>query len=172
MPPHTSAISIRLALDSEVGTFFAAYSACGLARLDFPLASGPPCQTTATPVLPEVRAWHALTTRAVHAALSGAPLPPLPPLDLSAGTAFQQCVWRELQSIAPGQTRSYGQIAAGLGRPGACRAVGSACAANPLPLLIPCHRVLAAGGRIGGFSGGLAMKRHLLQAESLGKTPT
>ncbi|KAB2640119.1 MAG: methylated-DNA--[protein]-cysteine S-methyltransferase [Verrucomicrobia bacterium] len=89
-------------------------------------------------------------------------------MDLRAGTRFQHSVWRELQTLAAGQTRSYGQIAAARGRPKACRAVGSACAANPLPLLVPCHRVLASGGRLGGFSGGLDWKRHLLQAESMG----
>ena len=106
-----------------------------------------------------------MKTRAVLAVLSGKPPALLPPLDLTKGTAFQQDVWRELQSIVTGQTRSYGQIAAALGRPKACRAVGSACAANPLPLLVPCHRVLAAGGRLGGFSGGLHWKRLLLQVE-------
>jgi len=170
MQPHASAFPARLALASEVGVFLAAYSARGLAVLDFPSASAMPCQTSSAPVPPEVPAWHALTTRAVHAILTGKSPLPLPPLDLSAGTPFQQSVWRELLTIPTGQTRSYGQIATALGRPKACRAVGSACAANPLPLLIPCHRVLAAGGRLGGFSGGLEWKRRLLHAENLGKS--
>jgi len=160
-----SAPPIRLPIATGAGTFIATYSASGLAELDFPAAPGTVGQTSAGPVPPEVFAWHDLTTRAVLAVLSGKPPALLPPLDLTQGTAFQQDVWRELQSIVAGQTRSYGQIAAALGRPKACRAVGSACAANPLPLLVPCHRVLAAGGRLGGFSGGLHWKRHLLQVE-------
>ncbi|MEI7955064.1 MAG: methylated-DNA--[protein]-cysteine S-methyltransferase [Verrucomicrobiota bacterium] len=167
MQSRQSAISIRLPIATGAGTFIATYSACGLADLDFPAAPGTACQTSAGPVQPEVCAWHDLTIRAVLAVLSGKPPALLPPLDLSRGTAFQQGVWRELQSIATGQTRSYGQIAAALGRPKACRAVGSACGANPLPLLVPCHRVLAAGGGLGGFSGGLHWKRHLLQVEGI-----
>ncbi|KAB2641284.1 MAG: methylated-DNA--[protein]-cysteine S-methyltransferase [Verrucomicrobia bacterium] len=159
---------MRLAIGTKAGTFSAAYSSSGLAELSFPSALDTPCQAAAVPVSPEVAAWHALTARAVHATLSGQSPVLLPPLDLSAGSPFQQCVWRELQTLATGQTRSYGQIAAALGRPKACRAVGSACAANPLPLLIPCHRVLAAGGRLGGFSGGMDWKRRLLQAEGMG----
>ena len=180
MQSQQSAISIRLPIATGAGTFIATYSACGLADLDFPAAPGTACLTSAYltsaclttacltsagPVPPEVLAWHERTTRAVLAVLSGKPPALLPPLDLTKGTAFQQDVWRELQSIVTGQTRSYGQIAAALGRPKACRAVGSACAANPLPLLVPCHRVLAAGGRLGGFSGGLHWKRLLLQVE-------
>lgn len=162
---------IRLALASHAGTFIAAYSACGLAELDFPAAPGAAHPITTGPVAQECLDWHALTTRAVQAALNGRRAARLPPLDLTRGTAFQQRVWRELQTLPPGQTRSYGQIAAALGRPKACRAVGSACGANPLPLLIPCHRVLAAGGRLGGFSGGLEWKRLLLQAEGHGEIP-
>ena len=67
-----------------------------------------------------------------------------------------------------GQTFSYGEVAKAIGRPKAVRAVGGACGANPIPVLIPCHRVLAAGGKIGGFSGGLDWKRTLLARENIG----
>ncbi len=120
---------------------------------------------------PQLDEWHSLTIRAVHTALAGQTPTHLPPLDLTRGTPFQQCVWRELQNIAAGQTRSYGEVAAALGRPKATRAVGSACGANPLPLLVPCHRVLAAGGRLGGFSGGLPWKLRLLHAEGSAPPP-
>jgi methylated-DNA-[protein]-cysteine S-methyltransferase len=82
-----------------------------------------------------------------------------------AGSAFQKGVWNALLAIPYGQTRSYGEIAAALG--GVARAVGGACGANPIPIIIPCHRVLAGGGRIGGFSasGGVRDKRWLLDFE-------
>jgi len=85
-------------------------------------------------------------------------------LDLAQGTAFQREVWRALLDIPCGQTRTYGQIAEQIGRPRAARAVGQAVGANPLPLVIPCHRVVATSG-LGGFGGGLAMKQKLLQLE-------
>jgi len=72
-----------------------------------------------------------------------------------------------MQRIPAGHTRSYGELAADIGKPKAVRAVGGACGANPIPLLVPCHRVLAAGGKIGGFSGGLDWKRKLLAREEV-----
>lgn len=89
------------------------------------------------------------------------------PLDLSSGTEFQRSVWRRLQKIKFGQKTSYAELAENVGRPGAARAVGNAVGANPLPIIIPCHRVLAAQGRLGGFSGGLPRKRKLLKIEGI-----
>lgn len=83
-----------------------------------------------------------------------------------AGTDFQKRVWRQIAQIPFGRTRSYRAIARRLGMPRAARAVGNACGANPLPLLVPCHRVVAEGGKIGGFSGGLAWKKWLLNFEA------
>lgn len=82
------------------------------------------------------------------------------------GTDFQQRVWRALIEIPYGETRTYKEIAAAVGSPGAARAVGQACAVNPLPLLAPCHRVTATGG-IGGFGGGERLKRYLLRLEGV-----
>lgn len=82
-----------------------------------------------------------------------------------AGTAFQRQVWQALQEIPRGATLSYGELARRLGRPQAARGVGQAVGANPLPVIIPCHRVLAAGGKLGGYGGGLDRKRWLLQHE-------
>lgn len=84
-----------------------------------------------------------------------------------AGTPFQQAVWRQISSIPFGQTRSYADLAAALGS--APRAVGAACARNPLPIIIPCHRVLAKDGRLTGYSGGqgIQTKRQLLDLEAL-----
>ncbi|MBM3860310.1 MAG: methylated-DNA--[protein]-cysteine S-methyltransferase [Verrucomicrobia bacterium] len=87
------------------------------------------------------------------------------PLDLRAGTAFQQKVWRVLQRIPHGQTRSYAWVARQMGCPRAARAVGAACGANPAPILVPCHRVVRSDGSLGGFSAGLARKRALLRLE-------
>jgi len=92
------------------------------------------------------------------------------PLDLR-GTPFQLDVWRELLGIPYGETRSYGQVARAIGQPLACRAVGAANGANPLPLVVPCHRVVASHG-LGGYGGGLALKRRLLALErSTGAAP-
>lgn len=84
------------------------------------------------------------------------------------GTPFQLAVWRAMAKIRFGHAQSYGQIAKAIGCPKAVRAVGSACGANPLPLLIPCHRVVASSG-LGGFSGGIEIKRRLLKIEGLGR---
>lgn len=81
------------------------------------------------------------------------------------GTAFQQAAWSALCDIPYGQTRTYAQQAAAIGNPKACRAVGMANHCNPLPLFIPCHRVIGAGGKLTGYAGGLAIKRFLLELE-------
>jgi AraC family transcriptional regulator of adaptative response/methylated-DNA-[protein]-cysteine methyltransferase len=86
------------------------------------------------------------------------------PLDLH-GTAFQQRVWEALRRIPPGQTRSYGELAAALGKPKAARAVGRASGANNIAVLIPCHRVIAADGTLGGYAYGMAIKAELLRRE-------
>ena len=88
-------------------------------------------------------------------------------LDLSAGTPFQQKVWRALQTIPRGETRSYAWVAKAIGKPKAARAVGAACGANPVPIIVPCHRVVASDGSLGGFSGGLALKKRLLKLEGV-----
>lgn len=90
------------------------------------------------------------------------------PMDLGGATNFQRAVWRALRRIPHGQTRTYAEIARAVGRPKACRAVGGACGDNPLPLLIPCHRVVGSNGKPGGFSGGRGWKRFLLELEGVG----
>ncbi len=82
------------------------------------------------------------------------------------GTPFQQKVWRALRQIPYGQTASYKQIAQAIGRPTACRAVGGANNKNPLPIFIPCHRVIGAGGALIGYAGGLGLKQGLLTLET------
>lgn len=87
------------------------------------------------------------------------------PLDVK-GTAFQEAVWRELQRIPKGETRTYAQLAAAVGKPKAVRAAGSANGANNVAVLIPCHRVIRTGGGLGGYAYGLAIKRKLLEKEA------
>jgi AraC family transcriptional regulator of adaptative response/methylated-DNA-[protein]-cysteine methyltransferase len=96
-----------------------------------------------------------------------APFPALGQAILAVGTPFQQKIWRALLNIPAGKTETYGSLAVKAGAPNAARAVGNALGANPVPFFIPCHRVLAAHGKLGGFSGGLALKRQLLAAEGL-----
>lgn len=84
---------------------------------------------------------------------------------LLTGTAFQVRVWRLLALIPYGETRTYGEIARDLGRPTASRAVGAANGRNPLPIILPCHRVVGANGSLTGFGGGLRTKEHLLRHE-------
>ena len=86
------------------------------------------------------------------------------PLDMQ-GTPFQIEVWNELLNIPYGETRSYGEIAAAVGRPRAARAVGAALGANPLPIIVPCHRVIGKNGSLVGFGGGLRLKEQLLLLE-------
>lgn len=82
-----------------------------------------------------------------------------------SGTEFQRLVWEELLKIPYGETRSYGEIVSLIGRPGAARAVGAACHANPICILIPCHRIVGASGALTGFGGGLWAKKRLLTLE-------
>ena len=109
---------------------------------------------------PELDAW--ITALETHLA-GGAPRPELP-LDLR-GTAFQMKVWRFLLSVREGDVISYGELAAGIERPRAARAVAAACAANRIAVLVPCHRVLRGDGNLGGYRWGLDRKRALLDGE-------
>jgi AraC family transcriptional regulator of adaptative response/methylated-DNA-[protein]-cysteine methyltransferase len=87
------------------------------------------------------------------------------PLDVQ-GTAFQEAVWQALRDIPPGETRSYAEIAAAVGKPNAVRAAGSANGANNVAVLIPCHRVIRSDGSLGGYAYGLEIKQMLLERES------
>jgi AraC family transcriptional regulator of adaptative response/methylated-DNA-[protein]-cysteine methyltransferase len=104
------------------------------------------------------------TAVAVVAAASGAALPHELPLDLR-GTAFQQRVWKELTRIPRGETVTYAELARRIGAPGATRAVGTACGANPVAVLVPCHRVLRGDGALGGYRWGVERKATLLASE-------
>lgn len=159
-----SAELVLLSVATGDGMFVAAYSAAGLAALAFPSGRKPRVANNAPA---RVQRWHRRTVAALNAALAGRTPRGLPPLDLSAGTEFQRRVWDAMRQIACGKTRSYGELARTIGNPGAARAVGGACGANPIPVLVPCHRVLAARHKLGGFSGGLNWKRRLLEREGV-----
>lgn len=104
----------------------------------------------------EGRIWKVRESSAFH-------IPPsiFPP----AGTPFQRKVWKELLRIPSGTTISYAELARRIGKPTAMRAVAQACARNPLPVVIPCHRVIRSDGSLGGYSGGRRRKRQLLTLE-------
>ena len=87
------------------------------------------------------------------------------------GTPFQIQVWRALQQIPYGETRTYGQQARLIGKPDAVRAVGAANGSNPIPIVVPCHRVIGSNGKLTGFGGGLPLKRWLLDLESNPRLP-
>lgn len=84
-----------------------------------------------------------------------------------SGTAFDRAVWNALSAIPWGEKLSYGEVASSIGKSGAARAVGGACGRNPIPIIVPCHRVLQSGGFIGGYSGGAGVKEKLLALEGI-----
>ena len=160
-------------IPTEAGEFLAHFSERGLAGLDFPdrrhrHRPEKPADAVDSPDLPR---WERLTANALRSALAGRPAGTLPPFDWRGATEFQQSIWRALLRIPIGHTRSYSEVAAAAGHPRAVRAAGSACGANPIPVLVPCHRVVASGGRLGGFSGGLDWKRRLLGREGVQMMP-
>jgi AraC family transcriptional regulator, regulatory protein of adaptative response / methylated-DNA-[protein]-cysteine methyltransferase len=157
-----------LPIATSDGEFIAHYSREGLCGLDFPSGGKrPKPRAAAVPLPSDIRRWHALATKALARALQGQEPEALPPLDWTSGTGFQRGVWRVLRKIKPGQTRSYAAVARDIRNPKAVRAVGGACGANPIPVLVPCHRILATNHRLGGFSGGLDWKRTLLAREGV-----
>lgn len=158
---------IELPIETRDGRFIARYSEKGLAELNFPNAKAfvASKRSEGGPISAQICGWHRLTETALKSILAGREPKKFPPLDQSAGTEFQRSVWRQMQKISLGKTKSYGEIAEVIGKPKAVRAVGGACGANPIPVLVPCHRVLAANKKIGGFSSGLDWKRKLLECE-------
>jgi len=156
---------VKLAIPTPDGEFIARYSEHGLSQLSFP----GDCRTMADDSIApaNVEEWHAATIAALKEILAGRTPTALPPLDLTRGTDFQRQVWEVLRKIGPGHTKSYGEVAAAIGNPEATRAVGAACGANPVPPIIPCHRVLAAKGKLGGFSGTKGWKEKLLAREGV-----
>lgn len=88
------------------------------------------------------------------------------PLSVRRGSDFERAVWHQMSQIPYGEMRTYGEVAAAVGDPGGARAVGVACNRNPIPIIVPCHRIVGAGGKLVGFGGGLPRKRYLLELEA------
>ncbi|MHC1729153.1 MAG: methylated-DNA--[protein]-cysteine S-methyltransferase [Syntrophobacteraceae bacterium] len=164
-----------IVFESPLGWLLVAESSAGIALIDF---LGPSCPSKEKCVSAVLREYpgEALnsgpgTGLAEQARIhiseylkNRTPLPQIP-VDIRKGTPFDQRVWRAIGAIPFGKTLSYGQIAQAAGSPRAFRATGRACGRNPVPLLIPCHRVIAGAGKLGGYSGGLDIKKFLLDLE-------
>lgn len=156
---------IRFAVaDSALGPVLVAATERGLCRIAFDEGEeGLRARFPRARIMPGDEDFRSLVSQVVEAiAVPGAAMDL--PLDVR-GTAFQQAVWQALRSIPAGETRSYAELAAMVGRPGAVRAAGSACGANALAVAIPCHRVLRTDGSLGGYAYGLERKECLLAAE-------
>jgi len=165
---HTDRLA-KLTIDSPLGELRIAVTQIGVVKLGFPggarsdfnawLKQRIPCfeSSSELQVLDEARAQ-------LEAYFAGRLRQFSLPLDLR-GSPFQVQVWRRLADIPYGETITYGELARALGKPGGMRAVGAASGANPLPIVLPCHRVVASGGKLGGFGGGLDAKRTLLVLE-------
>lgn len=161
----------RLLLASPVGPLLAEYDEAGVRALRFwPQGEHPPAGTRAEPAPGDVLGRQ--LARELKEYFAGARRGFTVPL-AAAGTEFQRRVWEALRRIPCGETRTYGELAAELGSPHASRAVGQANARNPVPIVVPCHRVLASGGGLGGYLGdweegrGVAIKRWLLRLEGV-----
>jgi O-6-methylguanine DNA methyltransferase len=164
-----ASLLIRYAIvDSPLGRMLVAATASGvctiaMASSDADLERALSSEYAAATIEKDHRALEEWTS-AILEHLAGARTSLDLPLDVRA-TAFQQQVWRALCAIPYGETRSYGEVAAAIGRPRAVRAVGRACATNPAAIAIPCHRVLPAAGGLGGYRWGIARKKALLSRE-------
>lgn len=170
--PRKVPLAAQAVMETPLGLVFLAFSARGLQRVAF--AGDKDFQegvvvgfTPETQALPEgiLKTWHDRVARALDDYFAGKPVSfEALPLDLQ-GTPFHLRVWQELRNIPSGSTISYRELARRLRNPKAARAVGQACGSNPLPLIVPCHRVIAQDGSLGGYSSGLERKRWLLEHE-------
>ena len=168
--PSQDPVIARVNLETPLGPVFLEFSAAGLKSLTF--AEADVTSPAASPeFVPEtelkgdiLETWRRVV-QALEDYFGGKPASfKNLPLDLE-GSPFHLRVWQELMKIPPGETISYQEMARRLGNPQASRAVGQACGANPIPLIVPCHRVIASNGALGGFSSGLERKRWLLVHE-------
>ncbi|HEV7213658.1 MAG TPA: methylated-DNA--[protein]-cysteine S-methyltransferase [Chloroflexota bacterium] len=158
-------------LKTPLGLFGAALTSAGLGRLTFPAEPYTKCEVWARRWEPQARSGQntaALNDLAeqLTAYLEGDLRYFRVALDLR-GTPFQVAVWQALQQIGYGELRSYGAVAAAIGRPSAVRPVGAANGANPVPIIVPCHRVIGSNGLLTGYGGGMELKAWLLRREGL-----
>jgi O-6-methylguanine DNA methyltransferase len=155
--------------DSPIGSLRVASTEQGLAYLELPAASGRGLRGWLRRCVPDARCADGFAPNRAAIAqileyLDGKRVAFELALDLR-GTSFQRAVWERLLAIPYGETRSYAEIAQAVGQPAAVRAVGAANGANPIALVVPCHRVIASDGRLGGYGGGLRLKAKLLAME-------
>ena len=150
--------------ETDLGTMLVAATDKGICRLSFDEGEEALRRRFPNAAIAHGGATMADLIRRAAAAVNAPEKPHDLPLDVR-GTAFQEAVWRELMRIPAGETRTYAQIAAAVGRPGAVRAAGSANGANNVAILIPCHRVVRTGGALGGYAYGLDRKARLLERE-------
>jgi O-6-methylguanine DNA methyltransferase len=150
-------------IPTSLGTFQATFSSLGLCALRFP--SPDPPQAAETPASAETDPRSRLLAEELEAYLGGELQRFSVPIELS-GTPFQLSVWHQLLAIPYGEVRTYRDVATALGHATAFRAVGAAIGANPVPILVPCHRVVGSDGRLVGFAAGLEWKRRLLAIEA------
>lgn len=163
-------------IPTSLGAYSAAFTSRGLAKLAFPGDAPGDCGAwlrrwePSTPVAeglgPGDDPRLALLAEELNAYFAGALRVFTTPLD-PRGTPFQQLVYQALLGIPWGETRSYSQLAAAIGRPNAVRAVGTANGANPIAILVPCHRVIGSNGTLTGYGGGLDLKARLLAIEGV-----
>ena len=143
---------MRLVVDSPIGPLGVLLDGPAVVGVRFGASAGDPSPHPATAELTSYFAG-SLTEFTV-------------PVEMRGGSSFEQAVWAEIAKIPYGEMITYGAIATALGDPGAARAVGTACNHNPVPVIVPCHRVVGAGGKMVGFGGGLDRKRKLLELEA------
>jgi methylated-DNA-[protein]-cysteine S-methyltransferase len=143
-------------VDSPIGELSLAADAVGLCRLNFGRVDQ---RLEEDPVLAE-------TAEQLKAYFAGELKEFSVPLSVRGGSEFERAVWSQLSRIPYGEMQTYGEVAKIVGDAGAARAVGVACNRNPIAVVVPCHRVVGAGGKMVGFGGGIPLKRHLLELEA------
>ena len=143
---------MRLLVDSPIGPLGVSLDGDVVVGVQFGASAG---SSAAHPAADELVAYFAGTLTSFTV-----------PVELRGGSSFERAVWAEIARIPYGEMLTYGAIATALGDPGAARAVGAACNRNPVPVIVPCHRVVGAGGKMVGFGGGLDRKRRLLELEA------
>ena len=169
-PPRAGIQVIKITVaKTAAGWVGLAFSASGLAELHYPLPERGPALAALQTRFPEAmvlvdHAWARLKAQ-LRDYFDGQPIAFEAPLDVASYTPFRRAVWEATSRIAYGETRTYAWVAREVGVPRAYRAVGAALGANPIPIIIPCHRVLRSNGGLGGYGGGLALKQRLLAME-------
>jgi methylated-DNA-[protein]-cysteine S-methyltransferase len=143
-------------IDSPIGDLTLAVDETGLGRLHFGATDRP---LDPDPLLTEA-------AEQLKAYFAGELQEFTLPLSVRSGSEFERAVWTQLTRIPYGEMQTYGEVAKIVGDAGAARAVGTACNRNPIAIVVPCHRVVGAGGKMVGFGGGIPTKRHLLELEA------